>query len=131
MARRKNKKMKKPKQRNYVVLGLIERKGAKTALITTEGLRDSVEMALENRFEQYDINIDRPPPIVPRHLRWAVRERMNYEGKVLLPLDEKSVLEIVPLAQAHKIEAIAVGLIHSYANEDHERKVGQILGNDA
>ena len=64
---------------------LIERKGAKTALITTEGLRDSVEMALENRFEQYDINIDQPPPIVPRHLRWAVRERVNYEGKVLLP----------------------------------------------
>ena len=109
---------------------LIERKGAKTALVTTEGLRDSVEMALENRFEQYDINIDRPAPIVPRYLRWAVRERMNFEGKVLLPLDEKSVRAIVPLAHAHKIEAIAVGLIHSYANEDHERKVGKILRDE-
>ncbi len=106
---------------------LIERKGAKTALITTEGLRDSVEMALENRFEQYDINIDRPEPIVPRYLRWSVRERINYEGKVLLPLDEESVHKIVPLARTHEIEAIAVGLIHSYANEKHEQRIGEIL----
>ena len=56
---------------------LIERKGAKTALITTEGHRDAVEMALENRFEQYDINIDRPTPLVPRYLRWPVTERLK------------------------------------------------------
>ncbi|MHA1153944.1 MAG: hydantoinase/oxoprolinase N-terminal domain-containing protein, partial [Alphaproteobacteria bacterium] len=64
---------------------LIERKGAKTALIVTEGLRDSVEMAYENRFEQYDINIDRPDPLVPRYLRWPVTERLNAAGEVLLP----------------------------------------------
>ncbi|MEL0325004.1 MAG: hydantoinase/oxoprolinase N-terminal domain-containing protein, partial [Rhodospirillales bacterium] len=55
---------------------IIERKGAKIALLTTEGHRDAVEMALENRFEQYDIMIDRPLPLAPRELRWPVRERM-------------------------------------------------------
>ena len=80
---------------------LIERKGAKTALITTAGLRDSVEMALENRFEQYDLNIDRPTPIVPRHLRFAVEERLNHLGEVLVPLDAASVRALVqPLARS-------------------------------
>jgi len=106
---------------------LIERKGAKTALITTEGLRDSVEMAFENRFEQYDINIDRPDPLVPRNLRWAVRERLNYRGEVLIPLDESSVEALVPLIDKHEITSIAIGLIHSYANGAHEQRVGEIL----
>ncbi|UUX50308.1 hydantoinase/oxoprolinase family protein [Nisaea acidiphila] len=106
---------------------LIERKGAKTALITTEGLRDSVEMAFENRFEQYDINIDRPDPLVPRNLRWPVRERLNFKGEVLIPLDESSVEALVPLIDKHEIGSIAVGLIHSYANGAHEERVGEIL----
>ncbi|WP_193180268.1 hydantoinase/oxoprolinase family protein [Nisaea sediminum] len=106
---------------------LIERKGAKTALITTEGLRDSVEMAFENRFEQYDINIDRPDPLVPRNLRWSVRERLNFKGEVLIPLDESSVEALVPLIDKHEIGSIAVGLIHSYANGAHEQRVGEIL----
>ncbi len=106
---------------------LIERKGAKTALITTEGLRDSVEMALENRFEQYDINIDRPDPLVPRYLRWPVTERLNVKGEALIPLDEASVTALLPLLDEHGIEAVAVGLIHSYANPAHERRVGEIL----
>ncbi len=106
---------------------LIERKGAKTALLTTEGLRDSVEMAQENRFEQYDINIDRPAPLVPRYLRWPVRERLNLHGDVLIPLDEDSVHAVVPEVQKHGIEAIAIGLIHSYANGEHEQRVAEIL----
>jgi N-methylhydantoinase A len=106
---------------------LIERKGAKTALITTEGLRDSVEMALENRFEQYDINIDRPEPLVPRYLRWPVTERLNVAGEVLIPLDDASVYALLPLLEEHKVEAVAIGLIHSYANPDHERQVAAII----
>ena len=106
---------------------LIERTGAKTALLVTEGFRDSVEMALENRFEQYDISIDRPAPLVPRHLRWPVTERMNYRGDVLVPLDEGSVRALVPRFERHGIEAVAVGLLHSYANPAHERRVGEIL----
>ena len=92
---------------------IIERKGAKIALITTEGHRDAVEMALENRFEQYDINIDRPSPLAPRQLRWSVRERLNAQGEALLALDDASVEAILPLIQKHKIEAIAVGLLLS------------------
>ena len=106
---------------------LIERTGAKTALLVTEGFRDSVEMALENRFEQYDISIDRPAPLVPRHLRWPVTERVNYRGEVLVPLDEDSVRALLPRFERHGIEAVAVGLLHSYANPAHERRVGEIL----
>ena len=107
---------------------IIERTGAKTALIVTEGFRDSVEMALENRFEQYDLSIDRPAPLVPRRRRWPVTERMNYEGEILVPLDEESVHALLPRFARHGIEAIAVGLLHSYANPAHERRVRDILG---
>ena len=106
---------------------LIERTGARTALLTTEGFRDSVEMALENRFEQYDISIDRPAPLVPRYLRWPVTERTSYAGEALLPLDEDSVRTLLPRFEEHGIEAVAVGLLHSYANPAHERRIGEIL----
>lgn len=106
---------------------LIERKGAKTCLITTEGFRDSVEMAYENRFEQYDIGIDRPKPLVPRRRRWPVRERMNVRGEPLIPLDEASVRALLPLIEKHAIEAVAVGLLHAYANPAHEERVREIV----
>lgn len=106
---------------------LIERTGAKTALLTTLGFRDSVEMALENRFEQYDISIDRPAPLVPRYLRWPVTERMNHRGEALVALDEASVHTLVPRFEEHGIEAVAVGLLHSYANSRHEERVGELL----
>lgn len=106
---------------------IIERKGAKIALITTEGHRDAVEMALENRFEQYDINIDRPSPLAPRQLRWSVRERLNAGGEALLPLNDASVEAILPLIEKHKIEAVAIGLLHAYANPVHELRVQEII----
>ncbi len=106
---------------------LIERKGARTALVVTEGFRDSVEMAHENRFEQYDISMDRPPPLVPRWLRWPVRERMNAQGEPLIPLDEASVREVAERARKHDVDAIAVGLLHSYANPEHEQRIGALL----
>ncbi|MFQ5775610.1 MAG: hydantoinase/oxoprolinase family protein [Kiloniellaceae bacterium] len=106
---------------------LIERKGARTALVVTEGLRDSLEMAYENRFAQYDIDIDRPEPLVPRHLRWPVAERVGARGEVLRPLDESTVEALVPRIGEHGIESVAVGLIHSYANPGHERRVAEIL----
>ena len=71
---------------------IIERKGAKTALLTTEGFRDTIEIRHENRFEQYDVNIDLPPPLVPRRLRFPVRERIDARGRVLVPLDEAAVI---------------------------------------
>ncbi len=106
---------------------LIERRGAKAALIVTEGHRDSVEMAYENRFEQYDMYADRPPPLVPRYLRWPVRERLNWKGEVLRPLDEDSVTALIPKIGKHAIESLAIGLIHGYANPVHERRVAAIL----
>ena len=107
---------------------LIERKGARTALVVTEGFRDSLEMAYENRFEQYDINMERPPPLVPRHLRLPVRERMDVHGRALIPLDEASVRALVPQLHEHAIESVAIGLLHSYVNPDHELRVAEILG---
>ncbi len=106
---------------------IIERKGARTALLTTEGFRDSVEMAYENRYEQYDINIDKPEPLVPRHLRWPVRERVGARGEVLIALDESSVEPLIAALDAQAIESVAIGLLHSYANPDHERRIAAMI----
>ena len=106
---------------------LIERRGAKTALITTEGHRDVLEMAFENRFEQYDVNIDRPRPLVPRRWRLTVPERMNAAGEVLTPLDQEALAALVPRLAGEGIESIAVGFLHGYANPTHERLVRDAL----
>lgn len=106
---------------------LIEKRGAVTALITTEGHRDALEMAYEHRFEQYDVMIDRPPPLAPRWLRLPVRERMNAAGGVLLPLNEDSVASIIPALERERVESVAIGLLHSYANADHERRVAELV----
>ena len=107
---------------------LIERKGARTALLTTEGFRDVVEIRHENRFEQYDVNIDLPPPLVPRRLRLPVRERIDAQGEVLVPLDESSVARAIDALAAQHVDAVAVGLLHSFTNPDHERRVGDAIG---
>jgi len=106
---------------------LIERKGARTALLTTEGFRDVVEIRHENRFEQYDVNIDLPPPLVPRRLRLPVRERIDAQGEVLVPLDDSSVARAIETLAAQQVEAVAVGLLHSFTNPDHERRVGDAI----
>ncbi len=106
---------------------IIERRGARTALIVTSGHRDALEMAHENRFEQYDIGVDRPAPLVPRRLRLPVEERVDHRGRVLIPLEEDSVRALLPTLEAEEVESVAVGLIHGYANPDHERRIGEIL----
>ncbi len=106
---------------------IIERRGARTALVVTSGHRDALEMAHENRFEQYDIGVDRPPPLVPRRLRLPVVERVDHRGRVLVPLEEGSVRALLPTLEAEGVESVAVGLIHGYANPDHERRIGEIL----
>ena len=106
---------------------IIERKGAVTALVTTGGFRDSIEMAQENRFEQYDIFIEKPEPLVPRELRYTVPERMDAKGGVRLPLDEAAVEALAERLRADKVESIAVGFLHSYANPAHERRTAEIL----
>ena len=106
---------------------LIERKGAKTALIATEGFRDSVEIAYEHRFEQYDLYMERPSPLVPRHLRLTVAERLAADGSVLLPLDEAAVHALIPVLAEEQIEAVSIGFLHSYANQAHEKRAAEIL----
>jgi N-methylhydantoinase A len=107
---------------------IIERKGARTALIVTEGFRDSIEMAFEHRFEQYDIFMQKPPPLVPRDLRFGIPERLDGRGNVLIPLDEDAVRALVPKLEAQKIEAVAIGYMHAYLDGKHERRTRDILG---
>ena len=106
---------------------IIQRTGAKTALVVTEGFRDAIEMAYENRFEQYDINVEKPVPLVERYLRLPVTERLNAAGEVLIDLDEASVEALLPELDRHGIESVAIGLIHAYANPAHEERVAEIL----
>jgi N-methylhydantoinase A len=106
---------------------IIERKGALTALVTTQGFRDSIEMAQENRFEQYDIFIEKPEPLVPRTLRFTVPERTDAKGGVRLPLDEKAVEALAETLKQKKVEAVAIGFLHSYANATHEKRTAEIL----
>ena len=108
---------------------IIERKGAKTALLTTEGFRDTIEIRHENRFEQYDLNIDLPPPLVPRRLRFPVRERIDARGRVLVPLDEAGVSSLADRLAATGIQSVAIGFLHSFTNPAHERRAGEILAD--
>ena len=106
---------------------LIERRGAKTALITTEGFRDVIEMRTESRFEQYDLNLKLPDPLLPRNRRYTVRERLDADGGTLIPLDRAEVERLADDLCDAGYESIAVGLLHSYVNDAHERLVAEVL----
>ncbi|MEO8714982.1 MAG: hydantoinase/oxoprolinase family protein, partial [Acetobacteraceae bacterium] len=107
---------------------IIERKGARVALLTTEGFRDSVEMAYENRFDQYDVFIERPDPLVPRYLRFGVPERMDARGRVRVKLDTGRVAALADVLRRERIESVAIGFLHSYANPAHEIRAAEVLG---
>lgn len=109
---------------------LIERRGAVTGMLTTAGHRDVIEMAFENRFEQYDVNIDRPQPLVPRHLRLPVTERVAADGDVLVELDLDSVRSAVETLLAAKVTSVAVCLLHSYRNTDLETQIDELLNKE-
>ncbi len=106
---------------------LIERRGAKTALITTAGFRDVIETRSESRFEQYDLNLRTPEPLLPRNRRHTVTERMDADGRVLIPLDRAEVEEVADRLGRAGYESVAVGLLHSYVNDAHERMIAEIL----
>ena len=109
---------------------LIERKGACTALITTQGFRDTIEMAFENRFEQYDIYMDRPAPLVPRHRRYPVAERFGAKGQLVTPLDESGVRAVIKKFADAGVESVAVCFLHSYLRPDHEQRVREIIAEE-
>ncbi|MSQ63466.1 MAG: hydantoinase/oxoprolinase family protein [Betaproteobacteria bacterium] len=106
---------------------LIERKGAKTALLTTAGFRDVLEMGYEKRYEHYDLDLELPAPLVPRELRFPVPERMTAKGEVRTPLDENFLLQTLKKIKESSIESVAIGFLHSYANDSHERRAGELL----
>ena len=108
---------------------IIERKGARTALVTTQGFRDVLALGNESRYDQYDLNITLPEPLVPRHLRLPVPERLDNTGAVLLPLDEAAVQDLVPVLRREEVRSVAVGFLHSFVNPAHERHVRDILNH--
>ena len=106
---------------------LIERRGAKTALITTQGFRDVIEMRTESRFEQYDLNLTLPAPLLTREHRYVVNERMDANGKILIPLQKAEIDALAERLVQFGYDSIAVGLLHSYANDSHEKMIGKAL----
>ncbi len=106
---------------------VIERKGARTALITTQGFRDVLAMGNESRYDQYDLDIVLPEPLVPRHLRLPVAERLDRDGNVLLPLDEDALHALIPVLRRENVESVAIGFLHAFVNPAHERRARDIL----
>src|SRR5215208_730310 len=105
---------------------LLERNGARTALMTTEGFRDVLEIARQNRPSLYDLTQDRPPTLVPRNLRFTVKERMGPEGE-FEALDEESLDEAISAVREADVEAVAVCLLFAFMHPDHEQRVGEAL----
>ncbi len=106
---------------------VIERRGARIAFLTTEGFRDTLEMGTESRYDHYDLYVDKPEPLVPRHLRFPIPERMAADGSVLRPLDETAVRALLPQLDEAGVEAVAIGFLHSFVNPAHERRAAALL----
>jgi N-methylhydantoinase A len=114
-----------------VTNAIIERKGAKTALLTTRGFRDAVEMGREHRYDLYDIFLEMPKPLVPRRLRLELDERVLADGSVLAPVRPDQVRQLADQFVAEGVEAVAVALLHAYRNPEHERQVEALLAEHA
>jgi N-methylhydantoinase A/oxoprolinase/acetone carboxylase beta subunit len=110
-----------------VTNAIVERRGARTALITTRGFRDVLEIGIEQIYDIYDLFAPFPTPLVPRQLRREVGDRITRDGTVVQPLDEPEVRALVAELAAEGVEAIAVALLHAYRNPDHERRIGAIV----
>ncbi|MBH68092.1 MAG: methylhydantoinase [Rhodospirillaceae bacterium] len=106
---------------------LIERSGSKVGLLTTHGFTDSLEIAYEHRFDQSDLFMERPAPLVPRHHRLGVKERIAADGTILIPLDEESVLEAALRLKSENVESVAIGFLHCYANPEHEKRAATLV----
>jgi N-methylhydantoinase A len=114
-----------------VINALIERRGAKTALLCTEGFRHVLDIANENRFDIYDLLIERPEPLVPPSLRYPLPERIYSDGSVVTPLEAQAVRALIPELRHQEVQAVAVSLLHSYKNPQHEQMIAEILLREA
>lgn len=110
-----------------IINALTERKGAKTALITTKGFRDVLELARCNRPDLFNMVFAKPRPFIPRYLRKEVEERIGYDGSILCPLKEEDIREAVTYFKKEGVEAIAVCFINSYANDVHELRTAEVI----
>ncbi|OED42966.1 methylhydantoinase [Chromatiales bacterium (ex Bugula neritina AB1)] len=106
---------------------LIERRGATVASISTEGFRDTLEIAYERRYDQYDVMIDKPDLIVPRSRSYTIPERVTWQGSVLKPIDLSAVANLVAEFKKNQVDAVAVCLLHAYANPKHEQMLKRAL----
>ena len=106
---------------------IISRTGARTSLLTTEGFRDVLAQGDESRFDQYDINIVKPEPLVPRWRRFGIEERISAEGEILLPLNEALLENVAELLRAEEIESLAIGFLHAHVNASHEQRARERL----
>jgi N-methylhydantoinase A len=114
-----------------VTNAIIERSGDPTALITTKGFRDTLEIRREHRYDMYDLFLEPPKDLVPRHLRFEVDERLLSDGSVLRALDGEEVEALVRALRSRGIKAVAVSLLHAYQNPVHERQIGEIIARVA
>ena len=110
-----------------VANALIERKGVRTALITTKGFRDVLQIGREWRYDTYDLMIAAVEPLVPRHLRFEADERIGHDGRIVGPLDEAALAPVIAAIEAAGVEAVAVCLLHAFQNPAHERRIKAIL----
>ena len=108
---------------------IIEHKGAKVAMLTTEGFRDVLELGTESRFDQYDLGLIKPKPLVPRQLRFTISERLAADGSELLPLNLSAIRQIAEELKRNEIESIAVCFLHSFINPEHEERTADELQN--
>jgi N-methylhydantoinase A len=106
---------------------LIERRGARVAQIVTAGFRDVLEMAHENRFDQYDLSMDRAPPLVDRAWRWEIDERLGADGRVLRDLDEAAAARLITRLKDEGVESVALTFLHAYANPAHEQRLAALI----
>jgi len=110
-----------------VINSLTEKKGAKTALITTKGFRDSLELQRSNRTDIYNFRYEKPKPFIPRHLRFEVEERVSYSGDEVTPLNGEDVLRVAEACEREGVEAVAIAFYNAYANPAHELECYEIL----
>src|SRR4051795_7677176 len=103
---------------------IIERRGAPTALLTTAGFRDVIEVGRQTRPDLYDYTVERAPPLVSRHRRIEIAERLDADGQVLVPLDEDALARVAAALQEEGVEAVAIGFLHAYRSDLHERRAG-------
>lgn len=106
---------------------LIERKGAKTAFLTSEGFRDVLEMGTEVRYDIYDLFMEKPTPLVPRQRRHEVGERLDKNGDVVVPLDRGQLEEVVKRMREDGTEAVAIAFLHSFRNAEHEQQAKGLI----